>query len=100
MKKTIMNNTKKFRIAATADIHIRKTSTGSFQAFFSEISQSADVLVMSGDLTSYGLVEEAEVLAGELKALTIPKLAVLGNHDHENGKQEEVKRVLKQAGML
>ncbi len=43
-------------------------------------------LLIAGDLTDYGLPEEAAVLARELTALRIPAAAVLGNHDLESGK--------------
>ena len=38
---------------------------------------------MAGDLTDYGLPDEARVLAKELTTLRIPTAAVLGNHDDE-----------------
>jgi Icc-related predicted phosphoesterase len=57
------------------------------------------VLLLCGDLTNYGLVEEAHVLARELNAVKVPVVAVLGNHDFETGKQEEISRVLTDAGV-
>jgi len=54
---------------------------------------------MAGDLTDYGLPEEAVVLARELASLRIPAVAVLGNHDFESGKQDEVRRILADAGL-
>src|SRR4051812_45721440 len=72
------------RIAAVSDIHYNKTSQGSLQPLFAEITESADVLVLAGDLTDYGLAEEAKVLARDLTAsLKIPAVGVLGNHDYE-----------------
>ena len=41
---------------------------GSLQPLFAQISESADVLVLCGDLTDYGLAEEARVLVRELSA--------------------------------
>ena len=74
------------RVAALADLHCTKTSQGAFQPLFARVSEAADILVISGDLTDYGLPEEAAVLARELTALRIPAAAVLGNHDLESGK--------------
>ena len=75
------------RVAAVGDLHCTKTSAGELQPIFAAASRAADVLLLCGDLTDYGLPEEAEVLAGELRAaLRIPALAVLGNHDHESGR--------------
>ena len=88
------------RIAAVGDVHCERTSEGQLRPLFAAASQAADVLLLCGDLTDYGLVEEAKVLAAELRAgLRIPALAVLGNHDHESGKQEEIKEILAGAGV-
>ena len=88
------------RVAAVGDLHCTKTSAGELQAIFAAASQAADVLLLCGDLTDYGLPEEAEVLAGELRAaLRIPALAVLGNHDHESGRQDDLKAIFARAGV-
>jgi Icc-related predicted phosphoesterase len=87
------------RVAALADLHCTKTSQGAFQPLFTRITEAADVLLLAGDLTDYGLPEEAAVLAKELTALRIPAAAVLGNHDVESGKQNEVRQILIDAGL-
>lgn len=88
------------RVAAAADLHCTKTSQGAFQPLFARISEAADVLVIAGDLTDYGLPDEARVLAKELAALRLPAAAVLGNHDLESGQSEEVKKILVDAGLI
>lgn len=88
------------RLAAMADIHCGKASHGAFQPLFAQAAESADVLLLCGDLTDYGLPEEAEILAKELTAVPrIPKVGVLGNHDFESGHQDEVRRILTDAGL-
>jgi Icc-related predicted phosphoesterase len=87
------------RVAALADLHCTKSSQGAFQNLFSRVSEAADVVVIGGDLTDYGLPEEARVLAKEIAALRIPAAAVLGNHDVESGKADEVRRILTDAGL-
>jgi len=87
------------RLAALADLHCTKTSQGAFQALFTRIAESADILVIAGDLTDYGLPEEAAVLVKELSALRIPVAAVLGNHDVEAGKSSEVRQLFVEAGV-
>src|SRR5881275_2702577 len=90
----------KIRIAATADIHYSKHSRGQLHDMFAEISRSADVLLLCGDLTDFGLAEEAEQLVSDIRAaLRIPMIGVLGNHDFESGEQELVLKVLDQAGV-
>jgi Icc-related predicted phosphoesterase len=87
------------RIAALADLHCTKTAQGAFQPLFARITESADIAVIAGDLTDYGLPEEAAVLAKELTALRIPVAAVMGNHDFESGKSVEVRQLLTDAGV-
>jgi Icc-related predicted phosphoesterase len=86
--------TRPLRVAAVGDLHCTKTCEGLFQALFTKIAESADVLVLCGDLTDYGTPEEARVLAKELGATKLPKLAVLGNHDFESSAADEVSRIL------
>src|SRR5919202_1626062 len=89
------------RIAATADIHYGKHSRGEFRESFAEISRSADVLLLCGDLTDYGLAEEAEHLVHDIRdAVRIPILAVLGNHDFESGEAQLISDVLDRAGVI
>ena len=85
------------RVAAVGDLHCTRTCEGAFQSLFAKIGESADVLVLCGDLTDYGTPEEARVLAKELGATKLPKVAVLGNHDFESGAADEVSRILADA---
>jgi len=85
------------RIAAIGDLHCTRASEGTFQPLFGKVGESADVLVLCGDLTDYGTPEEARVLAKELGATKIPRVAVLGNHDFESGASAEVARILADA---
>jgi Icc-related predicted phosphoesterase len=89
----------KMRIAAVGDLHYTKDSAGSLRTFFQQAAQSADVLLLCGDLTDYGLPEEAHILAEDLAVARIPILAVLGNHDYESDKPDEVVRILGSAGV-
>jgi Icc-related predicted phosphoesterase len=89
------------RIAAIGDIHHNRTAAaGSLQPLFAQISDSADVLVLCGDLTDYGLPDEAKAFAREIAAVRIPMVGVLGNHDFESGLQGEVQRILSDAGLI
>lgn len=87
------------RVAAVGDLHCTKTSQGAFQPLFAAIRDAADLLLLAGDLTDYGLPEEAQILTRELSAIRIPVVAVLGNHDRESGKEGDVRHVLTEAGM-
>jgi Icc-related predicted phosphoesterase len=90
---------KHVRIAALGDLHCTRTSVGKFQSLFAQVSESADMLLLAGDLTDTGQAEEARVLARELSALRVPGVAVLGNHDYESGHQDDVTHILADAGL-
>jgi len=90
---------KPVRIAALGDLHCTRTSIGKFHNLFAQVSESADMLLLAGDLTDTGHAEEARVLAKELSALRVPGVAVLGNHDFESGRQEEVSQILTDSGI-
>jgi Icc-related predicted phosphoesterase len=66
---------------------------------FGQIAASADVMVLCGDLTDYGLAEEARLLAADLQAIKIPIVCVLGNHDVEAGQEGEVTEILSRSGV-
>ncbi|TPE43029.1 metallophosphoesterase family protein [Pontibacter mangrovi] len=85
---------KKTRIAAVGDIHVRETDRGKWEEFFTKVSEEAEVLLLCGDLTDTGRTAEAEILADELKACSIPVVAVLGNHDYERDNQKSIRKVL------
>lgn len=87
------------RIAAVGDVHCGRGSQGTLQPIFAQAAATADVLVICGDLTDYGLPEEAHVLANELSGTRIPVVAVLGNHDFESGQQGEVRQIMGDAGV-
>jgi Icc-related predicted phosphoesterase len=87
------------RIAAVGDLHCTVDSRGRLHDLFAAASAEADVIAVCGDLTDYGLPDEAHVLAGELTGARVPVVGVLGNHDHESGRQVEVAQILTEGGM-
>ena len=95
-----MAKPEKLRIAATADIHYGKHSKGKMVELFTHASREADVLLLCGDLTDYGIPEEAELLAADIRShVRIPTVGVLGNHDFESAQAEGVSKVLEDAGV-
>jgi Icc-related predicted phosphoesterase len=87
------------RIAAVGDIHVTRNSLGTLQPLLAPLNAAADVLLLCGDLTDYGLAEEAAVLVKELQVVRIPIIAVLGNHDYESGRPDDVRGPLTDAGV-
>ena len=94
-----MAEKKYLRIAAIADVHCKKDSRDYVQKLFAQLGSDVDILLLGGDLCDTGLPEEARILAHELKNLRIPVLAVLGNHDFESGKAQEVESILCDSGV-
>src|SRR5258708_23607582 len=82
------------RIAATADLHFNPQNYSKLQDQFDRVRDEADVLVLAGDLTNYGQPSEMEPLINVLLRLRIPTVAVLGTHDYESGKEEELCRMM------
>jgi Icc-related predicted phosphoesterase len=86
------------RIAAIGDLHVQETMSHPYRDLFGQMSAAADFILLGGDLTNYGKPTEAEILAADLAAASVPVIAVLGNHDHESGHPEIVKDLLTRAG--
>lgn len=93
------SDAKTIRFAAVGDLHVTKQSAGTLRGFFAQAAEAADALLLCGDLTDYGLVEEAKVLADELSVASVPIVAVLGNHDYETGTPDAVRQVLTDYGV-
>ena len=88
-------------VAALADLHAAEGSAGVYRDLIQDICDHADILVLCGDLTNRGLPTEAHLLADELfSPCRIPIVGVLGNHDFECGHQDEVNRILCDAGLI
>jgi uncharacterized protein len=88
------------KIAAIGDLHCRIYTNTLIDSLLPDIQNQADVLIMTGDLTDTGLPEEADTLVNQLRQLRLPVITVLGNHDFENGKEDEIKAILRKAGII
>jgi Icc-related predicted phosphoesterase len=88
------------RLAAVGDVHVGADSAGLYRPHWDRVSEQADVFLLAGDLTRHGEPEEAAVLAGELRDLGVPVVAVLGNHDYQSDRQDEIRKVLEDAGAI
>jgi Icc-related predicted phosphoesterase len=89
----------RIKLAAIGDLHVTENNENRYRDLFARIAEEADILALTGDLTNFGKVREAEILAEDLRACTIPIVAVLGNHDYECGHPEEVTKILHSAGV-
>jgi Icc-related predicted phosphoesterase len=87
------------RVAAAGDIHCRESRREEAIAAFADISGRADLVLLAGDLTAHGEAEEARVLADAAREANAPVIAVTGNHDWHAGRQDEIVRILEEAGI-
>jgi Icc-related predicted phosphoesterase len=87
------------RIAAVGDVHVDKDVVGRYRPALRELPGRADALLIAGDLTRHGTVEEARCFATEFGGLDVPVVVVLGNHDHQSDQQDEVTKVIEEAGI-
>ncbi len=87
------------RLAAVADVHFKAEEQEENIRQFLAVNDCADVLVLAGDLTNHGLPEEMKTCLAVLERVRIPIVAVLGNHDHESGHQDELAGMARVAGI-
>jgi len=87
------------RIAAVGDVHLAEDLRGRYQPLLEHIGRDADVLLVAGDLTQHGLVDEAAVFADEFGAADVPVVVVLGNHDYHSGAELQIRGLLEDAGI-
>src|SRR5919201_2007423 len=76
---------KPIRVAAAGDIHCAPGNRAAVAAAFARVEPLADLVLLAGDLTTYGEPEQA---------------AVLGNHDWPANRHDEVVSVLTDAGVI
>ena len=87
------------RIAAAGDIHCAEEERSRLQAAFAEADSQADLILLAGDLTTYGEPEQAAVLADVTREIETPIIAVLGNHDWHADRHEELVGTLREGGI-
>ena len=87
------------RIAAAGDVHASESKRATLEQAFAGIDSGVDLVLLAGDLTTYGEPEQAAVLADACRALAVPVVAVLGNHDWHSNRARDVASVLEDAGV-
>ena len=88
------------RLAAAGDVHFGLDSAGSLRPHLEHIADRADALLLTGDLTRHGEVEEAAVLADELDGFPLPVVTVLGNHDYHGDQAKDIRTLLERVGIM
>jgi uncharacterized protein len=87
------------RVAAAGDVHCDEASRAELELAFRRVEDDVDAILLAGDLTTYGELEQAELLAEICRPAEAPVFAVLGNHDWHCNQVEEIVAVLVDAGV-
>jgi Icc-related predicted phosphoesterase len=87
------------RVAAAGDVHAEDANRDELARAFREVEGRADLVLLAGDLTTYGEPEQAALLAEICRPLLVPVYAVLGNHDWHCNRVPEIVALLTGAGV-
>src|SRR5919197_6661401 len=87
------------RVAAAGDIHCSDANRDELEHAFRTVDEEVDLVLLAGDLTTYGELDQAELLADICRPLRVPVYAVLGNHDWHCNQVEEIASALGGAGV-
>ncbi len=87
------------RFAAAGDIHADDANRDDLARAFRGVDATVDLILLAGDLTTYGQPEQAALLAEICRPLEVPVYAVLGNHDWHCNQVPEIVALLSSAGV-
>ena len=87
------------RFAAAGDIHADDANRDDLARAFRDVDETVDLILLAGDLTTYGQPEQAALLAEICRPLEAPVYAVLGNHDWHCNQVPEIVALLSSAGV-
>jgi Icc-related predicted phosphoesterase len=88
------------RVAAAGDIHAGTADADRVRDAFRRVADQADLILLAGDLTQHGQVDEVCSVADACRDLETPVVAVLGNHDWQSDRPEDLGRALSEAGVV
>jgi uncharacterized protein len=91
---------KTIRVAAAGDIHAGSAERDRVIEAFRRVEEQADLILLAGDLTQHGQVDEVCVVADACRDLQVPVVAVLGNHDWQSDRPADLSRALAEAGVV
>jgi Icc-related predicted phosphoesterase len=92
-------NDRPVRIAAIGDLHLHDRVPPDLPSALQSLNESADLLVIAGDITENGRVPEGELAREVFADISIPKIAVLGNHDRRGARRIALRRTFEAAGI-
>ena len=86
-------------VAAVGDIHVGADVRGVIGTSLATAAIQADLLLLAGDLTRCGSVDEIRMVVDELSHVPLPTIAVLGNHDLHSDQGDEIGAILESGGI-
>lgn len=92
-------NGEKLKIAALADLHFDGYDRKRWEDVFSRLETEVDAILLCGDLTAHGSLEEVEGILSIFKKCKTPVVTVLGNHDCQSGRAEVIAKILRENGI-
>src|SRR6188508_1294451 len=87
------------RVAAAGDVHCDEVNRDEIELGFARVEGEVDAILLAGDLTTTGELEQAELLAEIVRPIETPIVAVLGNHDWHCREVPQLVAVLEEAGI-
>jgi Icc-related predicted phosphoesterase len=87
------------RVAAVSDLHFTPELSGTARTRLQDVNERADLLLMPGDLIDSGTPEDARLFCEELQQISVPIVVVLGNHEYQARKLDEVVATYRAAGL-
>ena len=87
------------KIAAAGDLHASEATRERIARAFARVQDEADIVLLAGDLTTHGEIDQALVLAEACRGFSVPVCAILGNHDLHLGNGAAISAVLREAGV-
>lgn len=89
-----------FRIAAIGDLHVRARVPEVLADELATLDGEIDLLVVAGDITDGGRLPEIELAMRLFSPLSVPTVAVFGNHDRRGLRRTAMRKLLEEAGVV
>jgi Icc-related predicted phosphoesterase len=80
------------------DVHYDRQSKNRMREHFRGLDEKADLLLIAGDLTQSGDLDEARALSDDLKECPVPVVVILGNHDYHQRQEFEILEMFRSEG--
>ena len=91
---------RELRIGAVGDFHCGgHEDPQELTELFARAARECDVLLLAGDMTTHGEPDQMRRFVDYIADLSIPKLAVLGNHDLEKDNGNDLCAILQDGGI-